>query len=109
MSVDVKGGLAYGFKLTAAQVQAVVESCSDFEQDLLYNSWLIRLDDCVKYSDALFAVKLREADWGIASAIDKESIESGLAVQMIDDFHKYCDGIVTEPKEPQFYVYARIY
>ena len=106
MSIDVKGGLAYGYYLTAEQVEAVVESCSDFEQDLLFDSWLIPLKSW-GLSDALFAVSLRAADLETAQAIHKDSIEPGLAVQMIADFHKYCDGIITEKIEPQFYVYTR--
>lgn len=109
MSIDVKGGLAYGYYLTADQVDAVVTSCSDFEQDMLYDSWLILLDGFKKHSDALFAVPLRAADQGTAVTIHKDSIAPGLAVQMISDFHKYCDDIVTEKVEPQFFVYSRVF
>lgn len=108
MSIDAKGGLAYGYYLTAEQVEAVVESCSDFEQDMLFDSWLIPLNSWGS-SDALFAVNLRTADLGTAQMIHKESIEPGLAVQMIADFHRYCDDVITEKLEPHFYVYSRVF
>lgn len=108
MSVDYKGGLAYGFYLTADQVKTVVKSCSDFERDVLYDSWLIPLDSYKRDWDALFAVPLRAAGPGTAVAIDRESIESGLAVQMMSDFHKYCPDIAKNT-EPKFYVYTRVY
>ena len=108
MSIDVKGGLAYGYYITADQVEAMMKDCTDFEKSWLRNCWYIPLNECQKYSDALFAVKLRAADLGTAAAIHKDSIEPGLAVDMIRDYHKYLDDIVTEKAEPQFYVYTQI-
>ena len=110
MSIDVCGGLAYGYYLTQNEVETILASCSEFEQELLYDSWLIPLDhyeeDC---SEALFAVKLRAADQGTAAAIDKDSIEPGLAVQMMADFRKYGKDIaMNKNDEPKFYVYTQI-
>lgn len=108
MSIDIKSGLAYGYYLTAEQVTILEKSCSDFELDVLYDSWLIPLDENAWFSDALFAVPLRAVGPGTAARIRKESIESGLAVQMMADFRKYCDNFTLEDPEPQFYVYSSI-
>ncbi len=108
MSIDIKSGLAYGYYLTAEQVAILMKSCSDFERDMLFDSWLIPLDENLRVSDALFAVPLRAVSPGTAAMIRKESIESGLAVQMMADFRKYCDNFTLENPEPQFYVYSSI-
>ena len=107
MSVEVTSGLAYGYFLTADEVEAVLDSCSDFEREILHDSWLIPLNEYAPQSNALFAVKLRTADPGFAKPVQKDLIESGLAVQMMSDFRVFCGGVVTGNPEPQFYVYSQ--